>query len=206
MIDVGYVSENKAIRDGLLHSGMRGLHERELLQSLQIVIDRSTTSPTTSATGSFTSFSQMGIGLRSTLPSGHPENPLIWKRDPRMAIYRNLEETSTGVVSLTSNVLVEFLNRAKVSAEVLDDPKSIDFLAREIGLRLFSFLVRPEEELDVKISLKAVGLDSLVAIEMRNWWRQSLGLDITVLEILAASSIEKLGQLAIGKLKTKYFP
>lgn len=66
--------------------------------------------------------------------------------------------------------------------------------------------MRSPDELDITLSLTAVGLDSLIAIEMRNWWRQSLGFDVTVLEILAASSIEQLGELAAGRLKAKYDP
>lgn len=48
-----------------------------------------------------------------------------------------------------------------------------------------------------------MGLDSLVAIEMRNCWRQSLGFDVTVLEILGVGSIEQLGELAATRLHEK---
>lgn len=123
-----------------------------------------------------------------------------------MSIYRNLEAVSEVAVASTSGALSQFLSNARVTPSLLDERGNIEFLATEIGLRLFSFLMRSPDELDITLSLTAVGLDSLIAIEMRNWWRQSLGFDVTVLEILAASSIEQLGELAAGRLKAKYDP
>ena len=46
--------------------------------------------------------------------------------------------------------------------------------------------------------------DSLVAIEIRNWWRQGLGLEISILEIMNAESIEQLGKVALEGLKLRY--
>jgi hypothetical protein len=76
----------------------------------------------------------------------------------------------------------------KNALAVLDSQANITFLSRETGLRLFSFLLKPEEELDIKLSLATVGVDSLIVIE--NWWKHSLGFDMTILEILAAGSSE----------------
>jgi len=42
----------------------------------------------------------------------------------------------------------------------------------------------------VGMSLTSIGVDSLVSIEIRNWWRRTLGMDITVLEIINAGTIE----------------
>jgi aryl carrier-like protein len=61
-----------------------------------------------------------------------------------------------------------------------------------------------KEAIDVKQSLSAFGVDSLVAIEIRNWWRQSLGLEISVLEIMNSGSIERLGKNASEGPQRKY--
>lgn len=53
-------------------------------------------------------------------------------------------------------------------------------------------------------SLSDAGVDSLVAIEIRNWWKQNLGADISVLELLGGGSIEQLGAMAAQRLKAKY--
>ena len=50
-----------------------------------------------------------------------------------------------------------------------------------------------------------MGADSLVAIEIRNWWKQTLGIEITVLELADKSNtLELLGALAVERLKKKF--
>jgi hypothetical protein len=45
-------------------------------------------------------------------------------------------------------------------------------------------------------------MDSLVSVEMRSWWRQAFGFDITMLELLRMENLDALGRHAaegIGK-------
>ena len=50
-----------------------------------------------------------------------------------------------------------------------------------------------------------MGADSLVAIEIRNWWKQTFGVDISALELADASNtMEGLGRLAVQRLTEKY--
>jgi hypothetical protein len=45
-------------------------------------------------------------------------------------------------------------------------------------------------------------MDSLVSVEMRSWWRQAFGFDITVLKLLGMGNLDALGRHAaegIGK-------
>ncbi|KFZ16878.1 hypothetical protein V502_04850 [Pseudogymnoascus sp. VKM F-4520 (FW-2644)] len=205
VLDAGYVSENIDIRNRLIASGFHGLHEQDLLDSLHLVITRSAP-PATSPLGNYTNLGQVGIGFRSPQPIALPTNRIIWKRDPRMSLYRNFEEVSEVATTSKNEALKNFLSDARIDPYLLDSEASVNFLAREIGLHLFSFLMKPSDELDTNLSLTAVGLDSLIAIEMRNWWKQSLGFDVTILEILAAGTIVGLGALAARRLKVKFEP
>jgi hypothetical protein len=49
--------------------------------------------------------------------------------------------------------------------------------------------------------LASYGLDSLAAVEFRNWARMELGAELTTLEIMGASSLFKLGERIIGKIR-----
>jgi len=60
----------------------------------------------------------------------------------------------------------------------------------------------PDKELDSIATLNDVGLDSLVAIELHNWWRQNLGSDISVLELLNVN-VHQLGTIAAERLLSK---
>jgi aryl carrier-like protein len=120
-----------------------------------------------------------------------------------MGVYHNFGNTSESIKTNTNTGLKQFLSTCAADPSELDSVESIDFLAHEIGSQLCSFLLR-SEEVDVTISLSAAGIDSLIAIEIRNWWRSNLGFDITVLEILNAGTIQHLGELAAQGLRTKF--
>ena len=148
----------------------------------------------------YMSDSQIGLGMGMTMPIAADANRCIWKRDIRMVLYRNLENSGVDNAGTGNGGLREFITTVTSSPETLKEASSLSFLAQEVGTTLFSFLMRPIEELDVKQPLSAVGLDSLVAIELRNWSRQRLGVELSVLEILGAPSIEKLGEAAAARL------
>lgn len=56
------------------------------------------------------------------------------------------------------------------------------------------------EELDVTRPLYAYGVDSLVAVELRNWFLKTLKVDIPVFEILGGATIEGLGSSLAEKM------
>ena len=50
-------------------------------------------------------------------------------------------------------------------------------------------------------------MDSLVSVEMRSWWRQVFGFDISVLELLGMGNLDGLGKhTADGLLKALETP
>ena len=70
---------------------------------------------------SFVNRSQVAIGVRSTLPLSALNSRTIWKKDPRMAVYRNLESQGTASGTATSNEgLKQFLRDASKNPALLD--------------------------------------------------------------------------------------
>ncbi|MCJ1385150.1 hypothetical protein MMC17_008269 [Xylographa soralifera] len=210
MDDVGYLSKNSNILEALRATSLHILHEQDLLDSLHLMIDRSypVSTPkaiTSSSTTAYVNRSQVAIGVRSTLPLSAPNNRTIWKKDPRMAVYRNLEsQDSTPGASSSNEGFKQFLRDASKNPRLLDLPDSIEILAKETGITLFGFMMRSEEDLDLKAPLASLGVDSLVSIELRNWFRQKVGAEFTVLEVVGSNSIMHLGEQAATKLKEKY--
>ena len=72
----------------------------------------------------------------------------------------------------------------------------IDGIPSEIGKTLSGFMMMNDEAIDLTTSLAALGVDSLVSIELQNWFRQKVGVEFTVLELVGATSIMQLGDLA----------
>ena len=85
---------------------------------------------------------------------------------------------------------------AKTDTTMLTSDDTIDLLAREIGKTLFDFLLKSDEDLSTTMPLSQLGMDLLVSVEMRKWWRQVFGCDVSMLELLGMSNLEELGKRA----------
>lgn len=210
MGDIGYVSKHSKVMDKLKATASHVLHEEDLLDTLQLVIERSapssgwTTQSGRPYTSSFSSSSQVAIGLRSNLPITTPANRAVWKRDPRMALYRNMEAQSGASAQISNEALKNFLNDAAVDTSLLETDDGVLLLATEVGYTVLGFMMRSKDELDVNAPLISLGIDSLVSIELRNWFKQKLRLDMTVLEIMGAKTLLELGKLVADGLLKKY--
>ena len=56
-------------------------------------------------------------------------------------------------------------------------------------------------QLEVEVELaKQYGLDPLVAVDLCNWVRQSLGADLSTLDVINASSLVALSKKLVSKL------
>jgi aryl carrier-like protein len=86
----------------------------------------------------------------------------------------------------------------------LDQKSTSKLLAEEIAQQVSTFLMRGDDSIGVSHTLTDVGVDSLVAIEVRNWWKQNFGVEVSVLELRDGGSIQRLGELAAQRLKEKY--
>ena len=207
--DIGYVSQNPEILDSLRSTAQYLMRERELLESIELMLHRSSPAESVAdqAFGRYVTRSQIGIGMRSTVPMDAPANRTIWRKDPRMLVYRNLEVQSGPGSSSTGSdqVLTQFLREIGSNMTMLKASETVELLAGEIGRTLFGFLMRADTEVvDLDAPLASVGIDSLISIELRNWIRRKIGVEVTVLEIVRADSVRDLGVLAQKKLAEKY--
>lgn len=205
--DVGYISRTPAAKDAMLGMAGRLITEQDFLQALHLAIVQSHSIPVSKQafTGTqgllFYNPNQITQSLECRLPIMDPENNIIWKRDPRMAIYRNMETIASDGAAAASG-MKSFLASAAEDPSKLDQPEAKEFLAGQIRDRVSTFLMRREDDepLALGLTLAAAGVDSLVAIELRNWWKQNLGTEVSVLELLNGGDLKQLGELAAKRL------
>ena len=205
---IGFVAENPIIRKKLKSQGLYFLPERELLDYMELAVLNSHPGSAQVfnelSTASWQSEGHIIMGLKSEVHLEDPSCQASWRRDRRMGMYHNVpKDTSGDSAALNANALKSFLTRAADDADILNDQASMDFLAEEIGYRIFRFMMKPEEDMDISKSLNQIGMDSLMAIELRRWWKQAFGLDISVLEIMGSGTLKELGKVAADGLKAK---
>ncbi|KAF7531991.1 hypothetical protein G7054_g8366 [Neopestalotiopsis clavispora] len=209
--DIGYVAMNKNVAERLGRALVGFMVESEFLRCLQLSIEKSSSkyvAPTTpSTTVVFQDPSQVILFNDTNLPLSDPQNPLSFRRDRRLTIFRNIQSAATRGTVASSEGLRSFLTALTSEPERLDEQSTTTFLSEEIAKRVFSFLMQDDAVIDGSQTLATMGADSLVAIEIRNWWKQTLKIEITVLELSDPSStMDVLGALAVQRLKEKLLP
>jgi hypothetical protein len=173
----GYVEENKFASDYVASQGMQPISTDVFFRALSFVIKRK---PETSEQ------SQLVLGLSHTLK----------EHLTRVARFSFLQIHRTA----SSGVSTAGPTQTKSSQQVLQSCKSQDEASTFIGQKLLekisSLMAIPLPSLKLDGSIVDYGIDSLVAIEMRNWMRQDLGCNLGTFEILGSKSIASLGELA----------
>ncbi|KAI0197885.1 putative polyketide synthase [Astrocystis sublimbata] len=75
-------------------------------------------------------------------------------------------------------------------------PKALELVNKQ-----FMVTLRVEDPLEPGKPLSAYGLDSLAAVEFRNWSRARLGAELTTLEITGAQSLMSLAEKIVSKIQ-----
>lgn len=196
--DVGFISQQAGLMNKMKASGFKGVTEQELLDAMAVAMSaRPQAAKAKAANGAsrFVDSNTFVLGLGSTIPLNSAANRAVWKKDRRMAAYHNAA-TGGADAAASNETLKTFLATVKEDPAVLKAPESSKLLALEIGRKLFDLLLKPQEDLNTSWPLVDLGLDSLVALELRSWWKQVFGFDISVLEMLGMGSLDALGQHA----------
>ena len=130
-----------------------------------------------------------GIGIERglTAPS--------WMSDPKFEYIRPSMAASGDGPQTQKLSLSESIKRSASTAatQQLIQEALIDMVAK--------VLMKPVEELDPNKSIASYGLDSLVAIEIRNWIGRNCLASLQILELLSSGSLVALSMLIMRKSK-----
>ena len=197
--DVGFFEKNQELLEFLRIVGFKGVPETHLLDALTAaVMPRNNY-----ASGSrFIDRDSLLLGIGAAISLKNPSNRAIWKDHRPMAIYHNEADTSDDSTKTSNETLKTYLEMVDEDPSILKGPEAGGVFAIEIGKKLFDLLLKPEDDINVNVPLVDLGFDSIVALELRAWWKQVFSFDISMLELLGTGSLLALGQLAAeGLLK-----
>lgn len=209
--DVGHVSGAWEIQAAVARSGARFVSEGQMLQAVQLAM-ASGSSAAINYDSLVQGQGQIGVGFDVDIPLEDARNSVVWKRDPRMvALHRPGASGSRGGAAGTSEPgtgsdgLTELISRLRGDPAGLDSPSTLASVARAIASRVYSLLSRELDQTDeaflASVSLASLGIDSLVTIEVRNWWRRTFGSQVSSVQLANAGSLLDLAGLAVAQLK-----
>lgn len=208
MEGIGVMSKNVELLRKLQGSGWRLNNESELIEAVDSAIQfqtnkrdmKHTSTPTDSTTVDRTRFI---FGLCPTVPLSSPDSYTNLRADVRMAVYHNSTRQSLKS-DVAEDALRTLLSMAKKDASVLESDESVSLLAIEIGKKLCSLLLLPDDNLNPSMKTSEMGLDSMVAVEMSAWWKITFGLEMSTLEVVSIGTLEALAKRTAEGLISLY--
>lgn len=171
---VGYAAERDGTAERLLRDGIGVISEVEMLQTIEAAI----LAPAST---------QMVVGLH-TGPGSHWEEGGSMSNDAKFAPlrYRVAKEGSrAGNVAGASNL------GGRIAASASLEEATGHVLA-EVTRKLMDIFMVPEAEIVPSKALSAYGVDSLVAVELRNMLALRAGAEVSIFDIMQSSSIAAL--------------
>ena len=70
------------------------------------------------------------------------------------------------------------------------------FMELPVGCRL-----QDADTADAGCTLRQIGADSLMAVELRRWWKLTFGVDVTTLEMMGGGSLRDPAVTTVQKIK-----
>jgi acyl carrier protein len=182
--DAGYLAENAETAAKVSRNlGSDTICEAEVLALLEAAIDGHLANTCNSHTIT-------GMRIKSSAP--------FWTNDAKFKHLRLAAEAEAAKTSGSQAQAISFNAALKVSKSL---EQAQDVVCRGLLTKLPSVLMLEAEDMDVTRSLSNYALDSLVAIEVRNYITREFEANLQVLELLSSGSIETLAKAICLKSK-----
>jgi len=130
-------------------------------------------------------------------PRAESREEPYWMRQP---LFRHLYQID-GTTINSSAAAEQALDFAALftASSSLSEAGSIVSLA--LMQKLSKILSIPQKDMDISKPIHLYGVDSLVAVELRNWFAKELNADVAIFEILGGATFSSMGNSAAGKSK-----
>ena len=189
MVDDGVLRDNDAVRTALIGTGyLLGITQREMFALLEHHCDPALPIPATPLKSQVL----VGIEVPARIQARAAEIPIIMQRPLFRGTWNITEAKSSAQEDAVADVVKEL-------AGVKSTEEAAEIIAQSLMQRLSKALGVPLENLDASKAMHAYGVDSLVAVELRNWFKWKLEAEVAVFEILGNATFEDIGTLVAGK-------
>jgi acyl carrier protein len=175
--DVGYVARNEQIGERFEGQGLKSFSPREALALL----------------GRLLRVDPVQVGVMRMDWSRFRSIGVSMTASPRFSILA--QEGESGQDGQTKDGLAV---RKMLLAAPPEQRKQLllDFLREKVG----RVLGAPAEKIDLQKPLTEIGLDSLMAVELRNWIEGELRVNLPVMELMQGPSVDRMADILLAQL------
>ena len=184
---VGYVAETAGVSERLAKIGYRPLEEEEVLRIIEAAVR-------TPLRQQQQRHSQIITGLAQF----ENVDDIVWREELRFTGLRRLQTSkskSAGSAKKGGDSFGHLLSTATSLEE------ATDHIANAIINKLSEMFMLAAAEIDKSQGLAKYGVDSLVAVELRNWLVSRMQTDISIFDIMQSASLMVLAEKAAAKSK-----
>lgn len=168
--NVGYVASNKSVHDRLERSGYRLLEESEILSAIEsAILDPSP---------------QIVVGINTG--DGSERHDTIIGADARFDALRYIKPANRNTISKPSPASHGLSNQLTSASSVEEASRVV---LQALTRRLVEIFLIPIEEVIDSKSMADFGVDSLVAVELRNMLAVQAGAEISIFDIMQSPSL-----------------
>lgn len=187
VVGVGAVAEDAALQKVMERIGYDAVSEQELLYQIEeaVTADNSETS------------SGRGIDQHQIITGVNLQRQeLFWAEKP---LFRNLYANHDFNGEAAQNSAHK--NLGSLICAVTDPKERINLLTTAFIEKVAAVLAVSSDIIQPKNPLSAYGLDSIVAVEFRKWFSKTVGVDLSLFDVLGSKSINALVTRAAGLIK-----
>ena len=124
----------------------------------------------------------------------NPQNPAFyWATDARFCHLRR------GTGELADKVSGPNVGTKQALKKAQTMEKAIESTTSALIAKFASVLIIPAEEVSTDKSITALGLDSLVAVEVRSWIAKEMDAKMSTMELMTSPSIRALADVIAGR-------
>ncbi|KAK4209240.1 hypothetical protein QBC37DRAFT_450775 [Rhypophila decipiens] len=191
---VGVVAENQELHSKLTNTlrGLREIDPEKILGTLEIFCDAENDSPN----------SQVILGLLGNDPQTSESNDGDTSAGfLQLPMFRHLSSLAKKHDSSEAGKTQS--NQALFEAATTKEER-LGVIRQALAKKLARALSITAEDIDTRLPLHAFGIDSLVAVEIRNWFIEEFSADLAIFELMGGGrSVEAVCELAVERVKVK---
>ena len=187
ILSIGFAAE-KDLSAALEKDGFQGIRKNEFFALLDYCCN-----PALPVLSPMASQIVTGLGGIEQMTAERLQE-VYWTRKPLFSILRQGNVAKPVAAESSHNVNYGHLIKTAPSQDAVEA-----VVVQALTQRLAAGLSIPIEDIDVEKAIYSFGIDSLVALDVRNWFKKEIKADITIFDIMQSRNVLCLGRLAAEK-------